>query len=76
MSEESALSNVVTPSLIDQMRFPAANLYNPIQELVTIMKPDVNNGGGFYHLPNVIKTPGEPDFYDILLLTDRIDNLE
>ena len=76
MPEESALSNVYTPSLIDQMRLPAANLYNPIQELVTITKPDDNNGGGFYHLPNVLKTPGEPDFYDIWLLTDRIDDPE
>lgn len=76
MSGEPGSSLLVTPTMIEQMKLPIANSYNPVRELVQIMKPDEKNGGGFYHLPNVQKNYGEPDFYDIWLLTDKIENKE
>ena len=65
---------VVKADIPSQMKMPIINEYNPLRESIMLCKPNDTKHGGFYHLPNIQKERGEPDFCDIWLLTDEINN--
>lgn len=63
---------LMAPSIKDQMGMKIINSYNPLRERIMTFRTYPEKRGGYYVLRNVQKEKGQPDFYDIWLLTDSI----